>query len=101
MQPNHVLAVQLSACRDYMAANLGHIPEVRKIIRDIDQALKANETQGLRGIFYSPAGIPIIEVAIHGNQAIVNSRIRRDSYLLGELLSQLNSGVDVTLKKDH
>lgn len=108
MQTHHELAIQLQACRDYLSASLGHIPEVLKLIREIDSVLQSSEEEPqLHGAVYTSAGVPLIEVAVHGAHVHLCSRVSSESRLSDELvaklqkelLGQLALGLNVPLTK--
>lgn len=99
MSSEQELTAQLVACRDYMEKSLGHVPEVRKLLWDIDKMLASQDGPSLTGAVYSPAGLPLLKVDIRGAEAIVSTKVLPESHLSGKLVEKLNAGVAVSLIK--
>lgn len=93
------ITAQLVACRDYMENSLGHIPEVRKLLRDIDKTLASQDSPSLTGAVYTPVGLLLLKVEIRGADAIVSTKVLPDSHWSAKLVDKLNAGVAVPLLK--
>lgn len=101
MPTSHSLAAQLTICRTYLAQSLGHVPEVLKLVREIDDTLKAaRESAESHGVVCTPAGVPLIDVAICGDLVRLSTPLSHGLMARhsDELLARLLAGVDVQVR---
>lgn len=97
MPSEHELSSQLKACRRYLASSLGHIPEVRRLIADIDSTLEKDDEACLRGTAHSPAGVLMLELVIRGDQGFVFTGVQPEMVAASDLIAKLNEGITLTL----